>query len=93
MSVPSPYTKVVEVDGKMNLHITRESGNAGIMFGGTSISSTSEGLVFQLNENEHFSIQSTMNEPVLQINETGTVPLQLEENQESVQENKVDTRK
>ena len=76
---PNPNTKVVDVDGKMNLHITSDSGNAGIMFGGASISSSSEGMVFQLNGNGNFSIQSNTNEPVFQINENGTVKLQLPE--------------
>jgi hypothetical protein len=76
---PSPNTKVVEVDGKMNLHITSDSGNAGIMLGGASISSSSEGMVFQLNGNEHFSIQSDKNELVFQINKNETVKLQLQE--------------
>lgn len=84
--IPNPNTKVVEVDGKMNLHITSDSGNVGIVFGGASISSTSEGMVFKLNGNENFSIQSDKNEPVFQINENenekGTVKLQLPEEPE-----------
>ena len=72
---PSPETRAVMVNGAMNLHLSNGTANAGIMFGGGSIFTSSNEVVFQLGENKNLTIQSNTGEQAFQINQDGRIKL------------------
>jgi hypothetical protein len=83
---PSPETRAVMVNGAMNLHLSNGTANAGIMFGGGSIFTSSNEVVFQLGENKNLTIQSNTGEPAFQINQDGTVKLNFGQDEQQSQQ-------